>query len=119
MGADGRALAGEGDEGLAEAVACGYFKLLAYKDEYEVARLHRALEFRRKLEATFEPGLFIPYTVHRGITPQPIDLIMIFRPASQNRNLLAAITSICGTKGWIRHEINELGTLRLASSDPP
>ena len=44
----------KGMRGLAEAVALGYFKLLAYKDEYEVARLHAALEFRRRLEATFD-----------------------------------------------------------------
>ena len=43
----------KGMRGLAEAVARGYFKLLAYKDEYEVARLHAAPEFRRRLEATF------------------------------------------------------------------
>jgi indolepyruvate ferredoxin oxidoreductase len=30
-----------GVTGFAEAVAEGYFKLLSYKDEYEVARLHR------------------------------------------------------------------------------
>ena len=44
----------KGMRGLAEAVARGYFKLLAYKDEYEVARLYAAPEFRRRLEATFE-----------------------------------------------------------------
>ena len=44
----------KGMRGLAEAVARGHFKLLAYKDEYEVARLHCAPEFRRKLEAAFE-----------------------------------------------------------------
>ena len=44
----------KGMRGLTEAVARGHFKLLAYKDEYEVARLHCAPEFRRKLEAAFE-----------------------------------------------------------------
>ena len=44
----------KGMRGLAAAVARVYFKLLAYKDEYEVARLHAAPEFRRRLEATFE-----------------------------------------------------------------
>ena len=44
----------KGMRGLAEAVARGHFRLLAYKDEYEVARLHAAPEFRRRIEATFE-----------------------------------------------------------------
>lgn len=44
----------KGMRGFTEAVARGYFKLLAYKDEYEVARLHAAPEFRRHLETTFE-----------------------------------------------------------------
>ena len=43
----------KGMRGFAEAVGRGYFKLLAYKDEYEVARLHASPEFRRRLEATF------------------------------------------------------------------
>jgi len=43
-----------GLSGLAEAVARGYFKLLAYKDEYEVARLYTEPAFRERLEQTFE-----------------------------------------------------------------
>ncbi|MGY4532389.1 indolepyruvate ferredoxin oxidoreductase [Pseudomonas sp. TE3786] len=39
---------------LTEAVAFNYFKLLAYKDEYEVARLYSNGEFTRQLAAQFE-----------------------------------------------------------------
>ncbi|MFY0618222.1 indolepyruvate ferredoxin oxidoreductase family protein [Shimia sp.] len=40
------------DKSLKRAVALGYHKLLSYKDEYEVARLH--LESRAKAEEVFE-----------------------------------------------------------------
>jgi indolepyruvate ferredoxin oxidoreductase len=43
-----------GSQKLAEAVARAYAKLLAYKDEYEVARLYSDGEFRKELEAAFE-----------------------------------------------------------------
>jgi indolepyruvate ferredoxin oxidoreductase len=43
-----------GSTKLAEAVARSYHKLLAYKDEYEVARLHADGELRRKIEGMFE-----------------------------------------------------------------
>ncbi len=43
-----------GRKGLALAVARYYFKLLAYKDEYEVARLFSSPDFRGKLERQFE-----------------------------------------------------------------
>ncbi|GMQ77024.1 MAG: indolepyruvate ferredoxin oxidoreductase family protein [Gammaproteobacteria bacterium] len=49
---EGRVLPGR--QSLAEAVARNYAKLLAYKDEYEVARLHSDGEFARALEAEFE-----------------------------------------------------------------
>jgi indolepyruvate ferredoxin oxidoreductase len=44
----------DGRVGLAEAVARSYFKLLTYKDEYEVARLYCDGQFREDLEAHFE-----------------------------------------------------------------
>jgi indolepyruvate ferredoxin oxidoreductase len=39
---------------LAEAVARYYYKLLAYKDEYEVARLYTDGEFMKRVNETFE-----------------------------------------------------------------
>jgi indolepyruvate ferredoxin oxidoreductase len=43
-----------GQNALAEAVARYLFKLMAYKDEYEVARLYSDGAFRKQLAATFE-----------------------------------------------------------------
>ena len=43
-----------GRTGLAEAVARNYFKLLAYKDEYEVARLYTDGTFLKQLREQFE-----------------------------------------------------------------
>jgi indolepyruvate ferredoxin oxidoreductase len=54
----GRAQKAEGDkyggDDFARAVAENAFKLMAYKDEYEVARLHSGPEFRAALERQFE-----------------------------------------------------------------
>jgi indolepyruvate ferredoxin oxidoreductase len=46
---------------LTEAVARYYAKLLAYKDEYEVARLHVAGDFRKKIEGMFEGDYRVVY----------------------------------------------------------
>jgi indolepyruvate ferredoxin oxidoreductase len=43
-----------GEAALAEAVAKYLFKLMAYKDEYEVARLYTDGSFAKQLAATFE-----------------------------------------------------------------
>ncbi len=43
-----------GQSGLTEAVARNAFKLMAYKDEYEIGRLHSGKAFRARLDRQFE-----------------------------------------------------------------
>ncbi|HZP64964.1 MAG TPA: indolepyruvate ferredoxin oxidoreductase family protein [Rudaea sp.] len=54
-----------GSTALTEAVARYAFKLMAYKDEYEVARLYTSGEFERQLRETFDGG----YKVHFHLAP--------------------------------------------------
>jgi indolepyruvate ferredoxin oxidoreductase len=49
-----RSRIGEGSTRLTRAVAIGYYKLMAYKDEYEVARLYTDGRFEERLAAQFE-----------------------------------------------------------------
>ena len=51
----------KGRSGLAEAVARYYYKLLAYKDEYEVARLYSSPRFAEALERQFTGDFRIEY----------------------------------------------------------
>ena len=49
-----RRLVGDGQAALTDAVARNLFKLMAYKDEYEVARLYTNGSFRERLNEQFE-----------------------------------------------------------------
>jgi indolepyruvate ferredoxin oxidoreductase len=53
-----------GQTGLSEAVARYLFKLMAYKDEYEVARLHLASGLDRELAEQFGAGAHVQYHLH-------------------------------------------------------
>jgi len=53
------------EQALSHAVAFYFAKLMAYKDEYEVARLYSAPAFREQLEATFEGD----YTLAFNLAP--------------------------------------------------
>src|SRR5690606_39096884 len=54
-----------GSNDLSEAVARYFFKLMAYKDEYEVARLYTSGEFRRRVEQQFDGD----YRLHFHLAP--------------------------------------------------
>jgi len=43
-----------GRTGLAESAARGYYKLLAYKDEYEVARMYTSGDFEKRVAENFD-----------------------------------------------------------------
>ncbi|MCC2654274.1 MAG: pyruvate ferredoxin oxidoreductase, partial [Microvirga sp.] len=50
-----------GSEALTDAVARSLFKLMAYKDEYEVARLHMETGFLDKLQQEFDGDFTVKY----------------------------------------------------------
>jgi indolepyruvate ferredoxin oxidoreductase len=54
-----------GSTALATAVAKYYFKLMAYKDEYEVARLYTQSDFRERIAKQFDGD----YTIHFNLAP--------------------------------------------------
>jgi indolepyruvate ferredoxin oxidoreductase len=64
---EAEAAAVPGETRLAEAVARYLFKLMAYKDEYEVARLHLKTDIVRALEAEFPGGVTLHYNLHPPI----------------------------------------------------
>ena len=55
----------EGSDELMRAAAKSLFKLMAYKDEYEVARLHRQSGFEERIADSFEGD----YKVHYHLAP--------------------------------------------------
>jgi indolepyruvate ferredoxin oxidoreductase len=58
---------GPGRTELSEAVARYLFKLMAYKDEYEVARLHLKNDLAASLAAEYPDGVKIEYHLHPPI----------------------------------------------------
>jgi indolepyruvate ferredoxin oxidoreductase len=60
-------------EALTEAVARALFKLMAYKDEYEVARLHMQSGFLDELKREFEDGFSVKYHLAPPFLPSERD----------------------------------------------
>ncbi len=63
--------AGASSTRLAEAVARNYFKLLAYKDEYEVARLYTDPAFWDRVHATFEGDFAVRFHLAAPLLARP------------------------------------------------
>jgi len=88
-----------GESRLSEAVARYLFKLMAYKDEYEVARLHLKSDIAHALAAEYPGGVKLSYNLHPpflralGMT-QKIKLGTWFDPIF---GLLARLKGLRGT----------------------
>jgi len=88
---------GTGDA-LTRAVAKSFFKLMAYKDEYEVARLYTDGEFEKRLNQTFEGD----FTLKFNLAPP-----MLAKRDSQGRLLKAQYGS------WMRHAFKLLARMKF------
>ncbi|MFG1397573.1 indolepyruvate ferredoxin oxidoreductase family protein [Roseixanthobacter pseudopolyaromaticivorans] len=92
-----------GRSGLAEAVARNLYKLMAYKDEYEVARLFADGEFLRQVTAAFEGDLkfefhLAPPLLARAHGPNGEPRKMRFGPwMMRGFSLLAKLKGLRGT----------------------
>jgi indolepyruvate ferredoxin oxidoreductase len=98
-----------GRSGLAEAAARYYFKLLAYKDEYEVARLYTDGTFLKAIDAQFEgdyrlefnlaPPLIAqrdPHTGHHKKKTFGPSMLRAFRTLAKLRHLRGTRLDIFG-----------------------
>ncbi len=88
-----------GRAGLAEAVARSLHKLMAYKDEYEVARLHLDPDVQADIVATFGPSVRVQWNLHPPLLralglKRKIKLGSWFTPAFR---LLRAMKGLRGT----------------------
>jgi Indolepyruvate ferredoxin oxidoreductase, alpha and beta subunits len=97
--AQAEATAVPGRTGLGEAVARHLFKLMAYKDEYEVARLHLDAALEAELHARFGQGIKVFWHLHPPLLralglEKKLKLGTWFRPAFQT---LYALRRLRGT----------------------
>ena len=92
-----------GSTRLAEAVARCYFKLMAYKDEYEVARLYADPAFMKTINSTFEGDFEVNFHLAPPLTAKRDPLSgepqkRAYGPAMMRRfRLLARLKFLRGT----------------------
>lgn len=118
------ALVAKAPESLRLSVAKGYHKLLAYKDEYEVARLHLATAARACAE--FEPGFRMQFHLSppllAGRDPDGRPKKRRFGPWMVSAfRLLAALKGLRGTAldpfGWLAERRTERALIAQYEAD--
>ena len=87
-----------GRTGVAEAVARHLHKLMAYKDEYEVARLHLDAAVRAELEARFGPSIRVAWHLHPPIL-RALGWKRKIRFGAWFKPVLAALAALKGLRG--------------------
>ena len=96
--ANAEATRARGYSGLTEAVARNLFTLMAYKDEYEVARLYTDGTFEKKLQSQFDGNFALDY----HLAP----------PLLARRDPITGEPRKIKIGPWIRHVFRALAKLR-------
>ena len=87
-----------GRTGLSEAVARHLFKLMAYKDEYEVARLHLSAALEAELHARFGPEVRYYWHLHPPLL-RALGLKKKIRFGSWFKPVFSALHAMKGLRG--------------------
>ncbi|MBI5279926.1 MAG: indolepyruvate ferredoxin oxidoreductase family protein [Burkholderiales bacterium] len=113
-----------GKSSLSEAVARYLFKLMAYKDEYEVARLHTETGFRERIATQFEGDYRVHYHLAPPLTSQRDDkgrlkkrkfgpsMVLAFRVLARLKGLRGTALDIFGRTEERRIERALIGEYR-------
>ena len=123
-------VAPDGQQDLARAVARAYFKTLAYKDEYEVARLHTDTGFLEKIKQDFGTKAKIRFHLAPPMLPSTIDargrprkkefgawMILAFRVLAKMRGLRGTAFDVFGYLPERRMERALIGEFEETVSD--
>jgi len=87
-----------GRSGLSEAVARNLFKLMAYKDEYEVARLHLSASLEAELSARFGQEIRYYWHLHPPLF-RALGLTRKIRLGSWFRPVFGTLRALRGLRG--------------------
>ncbi|MBV9818990.1 MAG: indolepyruvate ferredoxin oxidoreductase family protein [Solirubrobacterales bacterium] len=104
-----RERAGDGSQAVAIAYAEGLYKLMAYKDEYEVARLHLDTIEQAKREAEFGPDAKVQILLH----PPVLRSLGMKRKLALGRSARPLFGALHGARGLRGTALDPFGRTEL------